>query len=197
MNKMMVEAEKKLGDKFTRYDASSNNCQDFIIALLEGSNAGSAADRAFIKQDTDSLFKDDSFLRRVARKLTNVGASISTAITGVDDKPVASSKSASQFEIPTPADTSVSDGAEGGVRSRKLPKKAEKGQRTIPEITAAQEAEAVRLAEQLRNPSVMSRVQDLLARQARGELDFNFRPIQPPAPEGAGMKRGRGRPRKS
>jgi hypothetical protein len=316
MNKLMVGAEKKLGDKFTRYDASSNNCQDFIIALLEGSNAGSAADRAFIKQDTDSLFKDDSFLRRVARKLTNVGASVSTAITGVDDTPIASTNTTSQFEIPTPADTSVSDGAAGGVgkrkravagdegergrrlravrdlvmraypldgsapatdaleilnryapgetiptlmrrlpfdavveilisllpggytdpyaspiptqegydrpppfppsppsdaegagRNRKIPKKAVKGQRTIPEITAAQEAEAVRLADQLRNPSVMSRVHDLLARQARGELDFNFRPIYPPTPptepvtpegsQGAGMvKRGRGRPRK-
>lgn len=119
MNKLMMGGEKVLGDRFTRYDASSNNCQDFIIALLEGSNAGSAADKAFIKQNVDTLFKDDSFLRRVARKITNLGASVSTAISGVDDTPVASTKTASQFEIPSPADTSVSDGAEGGAGKRK------------------------------------------------------------------------------
>jgi len=129
MNKLMMGGEKVLGDKFTRYDASSNNCQDFIIALLEGSNAGSAADKAFIKQDVDALFKDDTFLRRVARKLTNVGASVSTAITGVDDTPVASTKTASQFEIPSPADTSVSDGMEGGAPKRKRAVVGDEGER--------------------------------------------------------------------
>jgi len=129
MNKLMMGGEKVLGDKFTRYDASSNNCQDFIIALLEGSNAGSAADKAFIKQDVDALFKDDTFLRRVARKLTNVGASVSTAITGVDDTPVASTKTASQFEIPSPADTSVVDGMEGGAPKRKRAVVGDEGER--------------------------------------------------------------------
>lgn len=215
MNKLMMGGEKILGDRFTRYDASSNNCQDFIIALLDGSNVGSAADKAFIKQNTDSLFKDDSFLRRFARKLTNLGASVSTAITGVDDTPVASTKTASQFEIPSHADTSVSDGVEGAGRKRKIPKKAQKGQRTIPEmtaareaLTAAQEANAVRLAREFTDPSappsLMSRVHELIARRQRGELDSNFNelrtPTEPPTPEssqGAGMvKRGRGRPRK-
>lgn len=129
MNKLMMGGEKVLGDKFTRYDASSNNCQDFIIALLEGSNAGSAADRAFIKQDVDALFKDDTFLRRVARKLTNIGASVSTAITGVDDKPVASTKTASQFEIPSPADASVTDGMQTGAGKRKRDMAGDEGER--------------------------------------------------------------------
>jgi len=129
MNKLMMGGEKILGDRFTRYDASSNNCQDFIIALLDGSNVGSAADKAFIKQNTDSLFKDDSFLRRFARKLTNLGASVSTAITGVDDTPVASTKTASQFEIPSHADTSVSDGVEGGAGKRKAAVVGDRGER--------------------------------------------------------------------
>lgn len=177
MNKLMVGAEKIQGSRFTRYDASSNNCQDFVMALLKGSGMGNESDYQFVKQNTDSLFKDDSFLRRMARNLTNIGASVSTALTGVDDKPISSTKTSDTFEIPTPYDTDVLD---AGGRQKKLPKKAEKGQRTIPEITASQEAEAIRLADQLRNPSVMTRVHELLARQARGELDYNFRVRLPP-----------------
>jgi hypothetical protein len=201
MNKLMTGSEKIQGSNFTRYDAYNNNCQDFVMSLLKGSGLGNETNYQFVKQDTDSLFKNDSFLRKFSRNLTNIGASVSTAFSGVDDKPIASTKTSDTFEIPSPQDTDI---LEAGGRQRKLPKKAEKGQRTIPEITAAQEAEAIRLAAQLRNPSVMARVHDLLARQARGELDANFNviqiPTEPNSPEGsqgAGMvKRGRGRPRK-
>lgn len=108
MNSLMTGSEKILGSNFTRYDASNNNCQDFIMSLLKGSGLGNEADYTFVKQDTDTLFANDSFLRRLSRKLTNVGASVSTAISGVDDNPIASTADASQFEIPSPA---VLDGA--------------------------------------------------------------------------------------
>ena len=108
MNSLMTGSEKIQGSNFTRYDASNNNCQDFIMSLLKGSGLGNDADYTFVKQDTDSLFANDSFLRKLSRKLTNVGASVSTAISGVDDNPIASTADASQFEIPSPA---VLDGA--------------------------------------------------------------------------------------
>ena len=103
MNSLMTGSEKIQGSNFTRYDASNNNCQDFIMSLLKGSGLGNDADYTFVKQDTDSLFANDSFLRKLSRKLTNVGASVSTAISGVDDNPIASTADASQFEIPSPA----------------------------------------------------------------------------------------------
>ena len=108
MNILMTGSEKIQGSNFTRYDASNNNCQDFIMSLLKGTGLGNDADYTFVKQDTDTLFANDSFLRKLSRKLTNVGASVSTAISGVDDKPIASTADASQFEIPSPA---VLDGA--------------------------------------------------------------------------------------
>jgi hypothetical protein len=108
MNSLMTGSEKIQGSNFTRYDASNNNCQDFIMSLLKGSGLGNDADYTFVKQDTDTLFANDSFLRKLSRKLTNVGASVSTAISGVDDNPIASTADASQFEIPSPA---VLDGA--------------------------------------------------------------------------------------
>jgi hypothetical protein len=103
MNSLMTGSEKIQGKNFTRYDASNNNCQDFIMSLLKGSGLGNDADYTFVKQDTDTLFANDSFLRKLSRKLTNVGASVATAISGVDDKPIASTAAASQFEIPSPA----------------------------------------------------------------------------------------------
>jgi hypothetical protein len=108
MNILMTGSEKIQGSNFTRYDASNNNCQDFIMSLLKGTGLGNDADYTFVKQDTDTLFANDSFLRKLSRKLTNVGASVATAISGVDDKPIASTAAASQFEIPSPA---VLDGA--------------------------------------------------------------------------------------
>lgn len=110
MNQMMLGSEKIQGANWTRYDASNNNCQDFVLSLLKGGGVGNDADYAFVKQNTDSLFKNDSFLRKLARNLTNVGATLSTALSGVDDKPIASSKTASQFEIPSAQDTDITDG---------------------------------------------------------------------------------------
>lgn len=107
MNKMMLGSEKIQGAKWTRYDASNNNCQDFVMSLLKGSGLGNENDYKFVKQDTDSLFKDDSFLRKLSRNLTNIGASVSTAISGVDDKPIASTANSDTFEIPSPADTDI------------------------------------------------------------------------------------------
>ena len=117
MNKLMMGSEKIQGDKWTRYNASNNNCQDFVMSLLNGSGLGNESNFKFVKQDTDSLFKDDSFLRKLSRNLTNIGASVSTAISGVDDKPVASTNTSDTFEIPSPVDTDVLEagGMYGGV----------------------------------------------------------------------------------
>lgn len=125
MNKMMVGSEKIQGDKWTRYDAYSNNCQDFVLSLLRGSGMGNENDYQFVKQDTDSLFKNDNFLRKFSRSLTNIGATVSTAFSGVDDKPISSNKNSSTFEIPSPVDTDIQEVPTGGAvkRGRGRPKK--------------------------------------------------------------------------
>jgi hypothetical protein len=86
---------------------------------------GNENDYQFVKQDTDSLFKNDNFLRKFSRSLTNIGATVSTAFSGVDDKPISSNKNSSTFEIPSPVDTDIQEVPTGGAvkRGRGRPKK--------------------------------------------------------------------------
>jgi len=87
LNKMLEEGQKLQGKKWFRYSAYNNNCQDFIIALVNGSNIGDQQDREFIKQNTESLFKGDSFLRKFANTVTDIGGKVNeiTQGTGLDD----------------------------------------------------------------------------------------------------------------
>ncbi len=82
LNKMLEEGQKIQGNKWFNYSAYNNNCQDFIVALLKGSNIGTEQDLNFVKQDTKSLFKGDSFLRKFANTVTDVGAKVNEITTG-------------------------------------------------------------------------------------------------------------------
>ena len=72
-------------DKFFIYDAVSNNCQDFIIALLNANNIGDEQDRLFVKQDTEHLFKKLGITKSVAKTTTDLGATIMDAKDDVED----------------------------------------------------------------------------------------------------------------
>ena len=185
LNSMMAGSEKILGDKFTKYDAYNNNCQDFVLSLLQGSGMGSPQDIAFIKQNTDTLFKNDSFLRRFSRNLTNVGASVATAISGVDDTPIESNPQGQTFSIPTAIDTDVQD-AVGGVKpNRKPKKKAVKSERVrgTGSIETALRIQALDHARQMaQNPTMMRAVMDLIQQRDRGLLDANFNRLPDPPP---------------
>jgi len=82
LNKLLEGGEKVLGGKYFKYSAYDNNCQDFIIALLKGSNVGTQSDYDFIKQQTESLFNGDSTLRKVANTVTDLGAKVNEITTG-------------------------------------------------------------------------------------------------------------------
>lgn len=85
LNKLLDGAKRLLGADFLTYDAVDNNCQDFIIALLQGSNIGDNSDYEFVKQDTDLLFRNSMFdtgVRNVAKKFTDLGGYVDTVIHG-------------------------------------------------------------------------------------------------------------------
>ena len=74
---------KLAGDKiFYTYNASSNNCQNFILFLLKGSQLDTPENIAFTKQDTSTLFQKDPKLRKIANSFVKIGAIANTTMSG-------------------------------------------------------------------------------------------------------------------
>lgn len=69
-------------DKFYKYNASSNNCQNFVLYLLQNSGLATPEAIAFTKQDTTSLFKNDPNLRKIANSTTTLGAKFNVLFQG-------------------------------------------------------------------------------------------------------------------
>ena len=82
INKLLAGGQSIQKTKWFGYSASSNNCQDFILSLLNGSQIGTDQDRQFVKQDTSTLFKGDSFLRKFSNTVTDLGAKVNEITTG-------------------------------------------------------------------------------------------------------------------
>ena len=82
LNTILDNAKKIQGGKFFNYSARDNNCQDFILAILNGSNIGNQQDREFVKQDTKSLFGNMTGLRKLSNSITDLGAKVNEITTG-------------------------------------------------------------------------------------------------------------------
>ena len=74
LNELIDGAKKILGDKYFKYDASVNNCQAYIMALLKGSGLGTPENYKFIKQDTEQIFKGLDKTLSLSNALTDLGA---------------------------------------------------------------------------------------------------------------------------
>jgi len=82
VNQMMENTKKMMGSKFFAYSARDNNCQDFIIALLNSNNMGNQEDRTFVKQNTKELFNNLTTLRKISNTVTNLGAKVNEITMG-------------------------------------------------------------------------------------------------------------------
>jgi len=74
LNQLYENARNKMGGLFYPYSARDNNCQNFILNVLQASGVGNTQDYEFVKQDTKSLFGDNSFLRKASNTITDIGA---------------------------------------------------------------------------------------------------------------------------
>ena len=79
---LIDNTQKQMGDKFLPYSPVSNNCQNFILSVLQANKLDTPELIGFIKQNTDSLFKDDPTLAKISAGLTNLGASFDVAMHG-------------------------------------------------------------------------------------------------------------------
>ena len=75
LNTLLNKTKAYMGDKkFFTYNAVSNNCQDFILAFLQSNSLGTPENYAFVKQDTEQLFKRLPVLQKIAKKTTDLDA---------------------------------------------------------------------------------------------------------------------------
>ena len=82
LNEIMENTKKRMGVKFFGYSARNNNCQDFIMALLQSNGMGDANDFTFVKQDAKQMFKGLGTLSKVADFITDLGGATNVLIKG-------------------------------------------------------------------------------------------------------------------
>ena len=66
---MLERTHLLMGGKFLTYSAS-NNCQDFILAMLQSNNLSTPVNTLFVKQATQSLFTPQ--LRKISNTITDI-----------------------------------------------------------------------------------------------------------------------------
>ena len=69
-----------MGDSFVRYSANQNNCQDFVLAVLESNGLMTPQLFDFVKQDTEAIFKNKPIIRKVVNTVTDLGAVVDNAV---------------------------------------------------------------------------------------------------------------------
>lgn len=80
---LITKTKDRMGKtKFLDYDGYNNNCQDFMMNVLEANGLSNEENTKFIKQDTQVLFKDSPLLQKVSKKLTDIGASFNVLTHG-------------------------------------------------------------------------------------------------------------------
>ena len=86
---LLDNTKNYMGEKYFKYSGSSNNCQDYILSILKSNNINEGHE--FVKQDTESIFKNNPNLRKFVNTITNVagrfdvlksGGSLSNATFG-------------------------------------------------------------------------------------------------------------------
>ena len=82
VNELFVNTQNFMGDRFLPYQSNSNNCQVFIMGVLQGNGLSNQELTNFVKQDTRSIFKNNPYLRKFANTLTDLGGYFNAALQG-------------------------------------------------------------------------------------------------------------------
>ena len=87
MNELFQNTKNKMGDKFLPYQSASNNCQYFLMGVLDGNGLNNSERSSFVKQDTKAIFENNPALRKFANTLTDIGG-YGNAIVGEVSKTI-------------------------------------------------------------------------------------------------------------
>lgn len=82
VNELFKNTENFMGDRFLPYQSNSNNCQVFIMGVLQSNGLSTPELTTFVKQDTRSIFKNSPVLRKFANTLTDLGGYFNAMFQG-------------------------------------------------------------------------------------------------------------------
>jgi len=104
VNELFTNTKNKMGARFLPYQSASNNCQVFIMGVLDGNGLNNSDLTSFVKQDTKSIFKNNPVLRKFANTLTDIGGYANAIIQSTDlHRNSTPNKTISDVLTPTPA----------------------------------------------------------------------------------------------
>jgi len=76
INELLKNTQEQMNGKFFPYSAYDNNCQDFIVNVLTSNHLDNPENIEFTKQNTEQLFENLDYLRKIANTVTDVAGRI-------------------------------------------------------------------------------------------------------------------------
>ena len=72
VHELFTTTQTHMGDKFLPYKSANNNCQVFIMGILDANGFNTPERTTFVKQDTKHIFEHTA-LRKLANTITDIG----------------------------------------------------------------------------------------------------------------------------
>jgi hypothetical protein len=79
---LLDNGQKIQGNKWFKYNGTTNNCQDYIISVLKGSSVLTKELQDFIKQDVKSIFQTLPITKQIMNTITGLGAVVDVVQKG-------------------------------------------------------------------------------------------------------------------
>ena len=83
---LMDNTKSYMKNSFFYYSAKTQNCQDFVLGILNANHIGNEENRLFTKQNTDQLFDNSDFLRKFSNSITDLGARVNVIKEGAGNR---------------------------------------------------------------------------------------------------------------
>jgi len=81
---LLKNTQEQMQDRFFKYSAYDNNCQTFILNVLTANHLDTPENVEFVKQDTEQLFHNLDYLRKIANTVTDVAGRVDVINQGGD-----------------------------------------------------------------------------------------------------------------
>lgn len=82
IGELISKAQMRMKNKFTEYDAFTNNCQDFIKGVLVSNGLYSPSINSFVYQDITKLIqKLPGYTKDIAKKITDTAGGVNEALS--------------------------------------------------------------------------------------------------------------------